>query len=227
MFDFANVLQKFIDVDFRAQPQYVMGDLGRHPETLGTMRAYEDVFPTMIHPRSQWKQLSAEAKEKKTQLANLIRWILNQRNEGSCVGNMETQMHHVLQAGQFGKGNVIPLSASSAYQLIGSSPGSGANVSDAMRKGCDVGIIPLDTPENRAKFGGIVMPATGFYTKRPAGWQPVAMDFRFDECFVIRTLEGLVSAQYNGHRVVAHVAHRAENQQQHERYRRLLQGVVE
>jgi hypothetical protein len=75
-------------------------------------------------------------------------------------------------------------------------------VSDGLDEGMTRGILPLDNPENRAKFANMVMPATGFYEKFPTGWEQVAKLFRYDERFIIRSTEGIISALLNGHPVV-------------------------
>ncbi len=183
----------YVDVDLRAEAEKLgipAGNLGMSKPR--AMRSYADVEELI--PEAKWPELAAAKKAKGGGTSKLITWILNQQNEGSCVGNSETQAHQIMQARTFGKSRVTKLSACSAYQLIGSGPNSGADVGDALDRGCDTGIIPLDTPENRALFGNIVMPPTGFYTKRPAGWEPIAAQFRFDEHLVIQNRNALISA---------------------------------
>ncbi len=129
----------------------------------------------------------------------LVRWILNQGGEGSCVGNATTGIMQLLMAKQLGEHNAIPMSAISCYKQIGSSPGSGANCEDALEAASNVGILPLDTPENRARFGAHVMPATGFYTPYPADWKNTAKQFRFKKRFIIRSVAAMEQAGINGH----------------------------
>ena len=64
------------------------------------------------------------------------------------------------------------------------------------------GILPLDTPENRARFGNKVMPNTGWSTKRPAGWEEVASQFAGLEATIIRSVSGLLTALCNQDPVV-------------------------
>lgn len=187
---------RYIDVAFEKEPEYVFGDTGPDPSKLGLFAAYED--SEELIPESKWREMSDALDASRGGNEWLVNWILNQGREGSCVGNMETQGHMTLQAQTFGIDRVIALSAISAYQLIGSSPNSGANVADALRKGSEVGILPLDTPDNRKLFGDAVMPATGFYTKRPSGERAVARQFRFDETRVIRSVAGIVTAGLRG-----------------------------
>jgi hypothetical protein len=193
---------RFVDADFRTFPEYVPGDV--RPENMAelcaSMPEFEAAAPLI--PSSQYKEIADETQAKKLGLEFLIRWVLNQGREGSCVGNAAVAMVMMILAKQFGKAFVTALSAISLYQLIGRSPSSGAMVPDALDKLKAVGAIPLDTPENRAKFGSVVMPATGFYSKRPSGWEQVAANFKIDEFFVIRSYEGLISALLSGNPVV-------------------------
>ncbi len=132
----------------------------------------------------------------------LILWILNQLNEGSCVGNATVQAVMVKLCQLFGPEFVVRLSAISLYKQIGRSANSGAMVSDAMDAINEVGILPLDTPENRAKFGDHVMPATGFSKRFPDGWKETAKRFRGVEFNVINSVEGIYTATCSGHPVV-------------------------
>lgn len=189
---------KFLDLDFTKDSNFFCGALPEDGSK--NLRCYEDHQPLI--DKSKWPELCEKLAADKSGLEWLIVMILNQSNEGSCVGNGSTQAHMIRQAVQLGREGVTKLSAISLYQLIGRSPMSGAMVSDAIDAMNETGIIPLDTPENRAKFGDNVMPATGFYSHRPTGAKEVAAKFRASEWFVIRSLEGLVSAQLSGHPTV-------------------------
>lgn len=150
-------------------------------------------------------EIEAEAEKTAAEKAGnafLVVEVKNQKQEGSCVGNASTQGLQVIQARRLGKDKVTLLSAIATYKQIGSSPMSGANVEDSMNKLEGVGTLPLDTPENRAKYGDQVMPATGFYTKFPAGWQATAKNFRLAEVTVVRSFEALLTALLCGHPVV-------------------------
>jgi len=190
---------RFIDFDFQAQNKWLLGSIidDEAKELCASMPVYEDAFEPI--PSSQWKEIADHVDNEKSGAEWDISRIFNQAQEGSCVGNAWTQDAEMNQARQFGKENVIPLSAISGYQLIGRSPGSGASVPNAMEKGTSVGLVPLDTPKNRERFGNIVMPHTGFYTKRPEGCEAVAANFRMDERYVGRTFEGLMSAGLRNH----------------------------
>jgi hypothetical protein len=153
-------------------------------------------------PESQWESLSEEIKVAGGGNSRYVKWMLNQGSEGSCVGHAWTQQVQMVFAKQFGLDRAIRLSAISAYQLIGRSAQSGAMISDALDEGRETGIIPLDTPENRQQFGSIVMPPTGFRSRRPDGWEPVAKQFRIDEYFEIQSEEEMFSALLKQHPVV-------------------------
>lgn len=179
----------FIDVPFDKQDTYPTGYNGIG--TLPKVTRFKDAVDLI--PKTDWKRL-ADEKQQQGSVSKLVTRIYNQSNEGSCVGNMAAQMMETRFALEFGKKNVVPISAISMYKQIGSSPNSGANVGDAMQRGLDTGFLPLDTPENRAKFGNMVMPHTGFRTPFPTGWKDTAKQFRYDEYFEIQSVEELVTA---------------------------------
>lgn len=120
----------------------------------------------------------------------------------NCVANATSQSHEVKQAEQFGLAKVVPLSAISLYKRIGSSPNSGAMVSDGIDEMASRGVLPLDTPENRAKFGDKVMPNTGWSTRYPTGWEAVAQQFKGHEWYVVRSMRSLITALFTGCPVV-------------------------
>lgn len=191
---------RFVDVAFDRQPEFVAGCTG--PGNLNLFSSFEGDGATPMLTRSQ-----AMAEIEKIQatgggMERLIVEVKNQKQEGSCVGNASTQGLQVLEAWTYGRSNVTLLSAIATYKQIGSSPGSGANVADALQALQRTGTLPLDTPENRAKFGAHVMPATGFYTKFPDGWKETAKKFRIAEATVIRSMEGLRTALLSGIPVV-------------------------
>lgn len=188
----------FEDVDFTKFPQYVMGDTGR---LLGaTSREYSEVAPVV--DQAEWKAMIEAMEEDGGGAERLVVEVKDQKQEGSCVGNAGTGAMQVLMARQVGKDRVTKLSACSLYQLIGRSPNSGASIDDCLEELRKTGCIPLDTPENRAEFGDVVMPATGFYTKRPAGWQEVAARFRLLEWWEVKGEGQLITALLNQHPVV-------------------------
>lgn len=181
---------RYVDVDFTKQPEYVFGDLGGN--CFSAAPIYED--SVQILP---WTDIDAAIDviaETKTGGDQLVTRIYNQRQEGSCVANATGQAAEVIQAKQFGPDNVTHLSAISLYKRIGRSAQSGSTVNDAMDEMLKVGILPLDTPENRAKFGDKVMPNTGFSTPFPSDWQSTAGMFRVVEAYAVRSVQGLFTA---------------------------------
>jgi hypothetical protein len=120
----------------------------------------------------------------------------------NCVANACSQAHEIIQAIQFGKENVTPLSAISLYKRIGSSPSSGAMVNDGLEEMAERGVLPLDNAANRAKYGDAVMPNTGFRTPYPANWEATAKQFRAVEWFIVDTMDELITALFNQHPVV-------------------------
>lgn len=192
--------RRFVDVDLAAEARrlsiaagYRSG--GHFSQAASRCGAYGDnfVIQSDADRTAAIQKLDSEGGTEK-----LIKWILNQGQEGSCVGNACTGAMQILLAKQFGEANAVQLSAISMYKQIGSSPMSGADVEDAMNKAQSVGILPLDTPENRTRFKH-VMPATGFYTPFPTGWQDTARNFRLDRAFVIRSVAEMEQACINGH----------------------------
>jgi hypothetical protein len=190
---------KWIDVDFARQPEFVVGNLGFRGDK-GRFAKYSDV--AQVHPESQWKELIAAMDADGGGLDRCVSRIYNQRNEGSCVANAFGQANEIVQFRQFGKALVTALSAISLYKRIGRSPSSGAMVDDGMEESSSRGILPLDTPENRAKFGNHVMPPTGFSTPYPDGWEATAAKFKTLEWTVCDSVPELISALINGHPVV-------------------------
>lgn len=190
---------EFVDVDFTKDERFVFGDLGRNPSKL-MCAAADDEVPLI--PESQWRSEAETLDGMGGGLDRLVVNIFDQGSEGSCVGNATTQCHQVMQAAQFGKANVVKLSAISLYKRIGSSPNSGAMVDDALDEVAARGILPLDTPENRAKFGSMVMPPRGYFTPMPVGWENIAKQFRSDEKLIIRSEAALFSCLFRGFPIV-------------------------
>jgi hypothetical protein len=190
---------QFVDVDFTKDPNYVFGDLG--VATFASFREYEKAEVPLTEAEIQACIEYCEA-HPGTSLEYMLRRAYNQKQEGSCVGNATTQ--GVEEVGYKQIGDRMPeLSAISLYKQIGRSASSGAMVSDAMVAIEETGILPLDTPANRQRFGNHVMPATGFSTRYPDGWKETAAKFRGVEFLVIRNSVSLIySALCKGHPVV-------------------------
>lgn len=172
----------FIDVDFPNDPHYVPG-YTRHGKSVYrtcAKRAFGDSFAVLNE--ADRRDAANEMAKAGGGLSRLIYTILNQLQEGSCVGNMGAQALMVLIAKLLGKDRAPLMSAISLYKQIGSSSNSGASVEDCIDRMSDTGLLPLDTPENRKLFKH-VMPATGFRTAYPTGWKDTASIFANVEGF--------------------------------------------
>lgn len=179
-------------MNFPDQSQFVFGDLGVAAFSQLARANYADVVPVI--PESEWKGHIERLDATGGGADKFVTRIYDQQQEGSCVANACAQAHEITQAKQVGLENVIHLSAISLYKRIGSSPQSGAMVSDGLEELAAKGILPLDTPENRTRFNGVVMPNTGFRLPYPANWQTVAAQLTAEEWFIVDSMGELVTA---------------------------------
>lgn len=194
----ADVDDQFVDVDFEKCPEYTFGALS--PAMFGDTADFEQTFGVMSDAEIDAAMEAMEAAGGGAD--QLVTRIYNQKSEGSCVANACSQALEIIQALQFGKENVVPLSAISLYKRIGRSPGSGAMVSDGLKEIQARGVLPLDTPANRAKYGSAVMPNTGFYERYPANWEETAAKFKGVEAYTIRSVAAMFTAGCLQHPVV-------------------------
>lgn len=183
----------FVDYDFTRDPRYVAGYKPGAPDRL--FASFGDSFDLI--PEKDWRELAELLKKENAGLSSLVTRIYNQGNEGSCVGNAGAQAHEVMQAKLSGRDRVVAMSASSLYKQIGSSPNSGANVGDCIDAMRDVGILPLDTPDNKRRFAH-TMPHTGFRTPFPSGWKDTAAKFAGIEGYECESVNAMVSAMLRG-----------------------------
>lgn len=203
----------WVDCDFSQQKEFVAGDTtevdtfenenARQEPKFGQAdgeQVFEDAIPLI--PRSEWPNAIAKIDAAGGSLDLLRTRIYNQGREGSCTSNATSQAHELVQAMQWGKHNVIHLSAISLYKQVGGSPSSGSSVSGNMAALLKVGVLPLDDEANRAKGFKHVFPATGFYTKYPQDWQQTAKLFRCHEIFDVRSFDGFITALIRGYPVV-------------------------
>ena len=183
--------EQFVDVDFEKDPLFTFGDLGDTPFDRVFGEAYEDV--NTIMSESELRE-AAEKQKEDGGAEQLVCRVYNQKQEGSCVANASSQAHEICQAKTYGKENVIHLSAISLYKQIGRSPQSGATISGGFKGIKEIGVLPLDNPENRAKFGDQVMPNTGWLTPYPSNWKDTAKHFQILEANVINSMAGLLTS---------------------------------
>ena len=182
---------RYEDVDFPTEAPFVFGDCGVPAYDQEQFGAYEDSVQTLS--QSRLREV-AERQEEHGGLENLMARVFDQYREGSCVSQACAQAAELNQSKQHGKENVVSLSAISLYKQIGRSASSGATVSSGMRRMSATGILPLDTPENRAEFGDHVMPNVGFGERYPDNWQETAARFQSLETHVIRSVDGILTA---------------------------------
>lgn len=190
---------RYIDVDFQREERFVFGDLGV-PKFLMFGMSYEQRFGVL--PESVWPKVIEANDAAGAWPWALVTRIYNQKSEGACVSDATAQTHEVIQAKQYGKDKVIHLSAISLYKRVARSPGSGSLLSDNLDEIKGKGILPLDTLENRARFGAHVMDNTGYHSQYPVGWEATAAKFKGIESYIIESLAGLVTALLTGVPVV-------------------------
>ena len=191
---------RFIDVDFAREQPYVPGMLTEsNAEAIfgdACVSRFEDVQDVLSE--SDAKELANHLDKTKGGIEWLVSRIYNQGQEGSCVANATCQSQEILQARTLGLENMCHLSAISVYDYIGRSPGSGAMVSDGIKRINTHGALPLDDERNRARFGDKVKGNTGFRSKYPSDWEPTARKFRVLEWGIARTKMELISAGLKG-----------------------------
>jgi len=120
----------------------------------------------------------------------------DQDGEGSCTSNNQTRGFEYTFARSYGRAFWISFSPMSLYQLCASSSGSGSSLSCNITKARDVGFLPSDTPENRKRFGSMVLKDVGYSQRsnpRPDGWQEFAKQFRIREYVKLTTVEQFAS----------------------------------
>jgi hypothetical protein len=181
---------KWLDVDFEQDENYVLGDISTG---LFGLNSYESMADVQILNNSEIDEVIEKMDAAGGGADRLVTRIYNQKSEGSCVANATSQSHEIVQARQFGKDKVVHLSAISLYKRIGRSPSSGAMVSDGLKEMKSRGILPLDNEANRTKYQH-VMPNTGFRTPYPSGWETTAAMFRGVEAYAVTSTAGLMTA---------------------------------
>lgn len=183
---------RFIDVDFTRDPNFVPGWHGDQLQSLGELcGAFEDTDEVFDDSRIDAEIEKIDAENGGGDL--LQTRIFDQGQEGSCVANAFAQAHETVQTIMHGKDKVIHVSAMSLYKRIGSSAQSGAMVSDGIAELTKRGILPNDSDANKARFKH-THPDRGFSNRLPAGWEETAALFLAGEYQVVRTVNGLLTA---------------------------------
>jgi hypothetical protein len=185
----AAINDRFVDVDFTKEAEFVAGDLGFR--AMHNFASYNRVAQILTDEELE-KEM--ERAEETGGLENLITVILNQMQEGSCVGNGFVGAYMTRWNAMFGKEYALLMSANSLYKQIGATASSGAMVNDGIDRLMDTGILPLDTPENRKHFDNIVMPATGFRVPFPNDWKNTAKLFKGSSYYIVKSVNELLTA---------------------------------
>jgi hypothetical protein len=184
---------RFEDVYFPDDPRYTFG-VNPMPmfEKMKMGSSYEDAVGTLAE--GQVRDALDLQEQAGGAAASYVTRIYDQGQEGACTYNAGANAHEVCQARQFGKENVVHLSAISGYKQSGArSPDSGSTVSSCLRVGTNIGFLPLDNPENKAAYPH-TMSNTGFYQNYPSGWKDTAKLFTYQEAHVVQTLAGMKTA---------------------------------
>lgn len=190
--------ERYLDVDFFTEAGMIQRSLGCSTprdlsyEPLGSeIPVYGDVDEVI--PMEKWDDIMDEKDANETWLADLINICHDQDGEGSCVAEAFTGMHEDKQVETYGLDLFVPLSAASLYTRTGSSPGSGSTLSANFREMKQRGALPLNTPENTARFKHTHR-AVGFRAQLPQGWEETGQLFAFDEYVDIADIEQFGSA---------------------------------
>lgn len=195
--NFIEIDDRFVDVDFTREPEFIFGDLG--PNVFGDFGEYfED--SEELYTEEQIRE-ACEMQEENGSNEWFVRRVRNQKQEGSCVGQAGAALFETMLEQHLGVGQGIDISSMSMYKQIGRSASSGASVSDCYKCMQEVGFLPLDTPANRERFGDHVMADTGFSTRFPDGWKETAAKFRAPGGKLIRSLQGMKTALAKGRMV--------------------------
>lgn len=121
----------------------------------------------------------------------------NQKSEPSCVYNATAHAFQNKWNVQFGDHNAISMSPMSGYRWNGTRT-SGSSVGGAIKWLSEVGLLPTDNPENRARFKQ-VHPDVGYSEPFMQNWKTeTAPMFRADEWYWVESVEEWWSSVING-----------------------------
>lgn len=186
---------QFVDVGISNMPAgYLASAIPRIDSCGSHFMVYEDEFP--IHPRSEWDALIEEQEE----LELLSAETKDQKQEGSCCPNATGGMFEILWNMTFGIKCWVQFSPISLYRWLSPGPSSGVYIPASLKQLCDVGMLPTDTPRNRAflEHAGLdpthVLQPTGYSQPFPSKWKETAFHFRLAEAWDIRTFDGIASS---------------------------------
>jgi hypothetical protein len=203
--DLTQVHEDFLDVDFWSASQSAGRLMGCSAprnfstEPLGSERNLFSAVDEVI-PMEKWDDIIERKNAENSWLADLVPIVHDQDGEGSCVAESATAEWEIKCVETLGLDNFIPLSAASLYRRTGSSPNSGSTLFDNRVEMTRRGALPLDTPENRARFKHVHR-AVGFRVGLPDGWEETAALFAHDEYVDIEDVETFGSAILKNHPV--------------------------
>lgn len=187
-----------IDVDFTQEPEYVNGDNGfdRFGSALPQLGDVVNVIP-----RSRWKELASQVDaDPSGGMDKLAPRIYNQLRTVSCTSNAMGKATEIVEGASLGIANIVEKSAMSLYHRVGG-PRSGSSVNNNIDELCENGILPLDTPANRAAYQHVMANADG-YQRWPDGSEATARLFRGHEFFECRSVDEFITALLIGFPVV-------------------------
>mgnify|MGYP003334078817 FL=1 len=159
-----------IDVEFTADGMLSGGDMSFGAEFRSDW----------LIGRSEWRDRIEAKKAAGGGLEQYNLKINDQNPESSCVCNAAETCFRTVWTRQLGVEHSIDFSPMSLYTRICSSRHSGSWMPDALAELEDNGILPEDTPANRARFKHVVHQNTPFIRERdlPDGWKQTAKHFR-------------------------------------------------
>lgn len=199
---FADIDQRFIDVDFGPAAEEAGRLCGMTPTPDDLMSAWPDYESAMpVYPRSQWSEMIAAKDAAKAWPYARITTPHDQDGEPSCTYNATALAHEITFNTAFGDHNCIGLSPISGYRWNGTRS-SGSSVGGAIKWLAETGLLPVNSAANKAKVeAGLfkhVHPHNGYGTAFASGWKETAKFFRADEWYRVSSVEAWVSAILNG-----------------------------
>lgn len=181
---------KFLDLDLDREAKRIgreTGDLNNLDSLMGAAPEFSD---TEFPPFSE-AEMREHAAAQKAAGGSLPRkatlWVHDQNGDPSCTSNAALELWEERFVIQFGRQQCPKMSAMSLYNRVGA-PRSGSSLEANVREMCERGALPLDDPENRARFKHTK--AHNGYSRNPAGWEETAKDFRFDPENIYRLTSG-------------------------------------
>jgi hypothetical protein len=178
------------------------GDCWPRDDEFGSVFAVYEEAKT-VYPRSQWEELAANH----LGLETFVKKIKDQKQEGSCASNATGQCLEIAWNMAYGAKHWIEFSPISIYRWVADGPDSGSTISGNLKQLRDVGMLPVNSDQNKAilRAAGLpeshVLTPTGYSQRFPDNWKTTAAFFRAAEWYDIDSFEGFVSALFEGYPV--------------------------